>query len=133
MGASGSKQLQAICFRLRQGLLVAEHHPGGVVLDLSKGDETSPFLFSLLPRNREALRVNVNGWFKILKEDALSPPPTKELCGASVSIVARVVRGLLLTKNDAHQVVRTGSVIPLAHLRCDLVVGLGYDLIQSNF
>ena len=43
-----------------------------------------------------------------------------------------MVAGVLFPQDDAHQVVRAGSVVSILHLRGDLVVGLGNNLWDGN-
>ncbi len=39
-----------------------------------------------------------------------------------------MVAGVLLPQDDPHQIMRTGGVVTLLHLRSDLVVRLSHDL-----
>src|SRR5436190_1088523 len=42
MGAGRAKQIEAVCFRLGEGLFMAEDNVRRVVLDPAKGDESMP-------------------------------------------------------------------------------------------
>ncbi len=56
----------------------------------------------------------------------------EELRGPGVRGISRMVGGMLFPQYDSHQVVRTGPVITILHLRGDFVVGLGDYLWNRN-
>ena len=45
MGARGAKQIEAVSFRLGQGLFVAENDAGRIILDAAQSDKAAAFQF----------------------------------------------------------------------------------------
>ena len=107
---------------------MAEYDAGGIVFDPAQGDDAAPLQFSRSARDGKALNIEVDGGLGVLQEDALAAPVPKKLRRTGVPVFARMVAGVLFAQDDAHQVLRAGSVVAILHLRRDLVVGLGDDL-----
>ena len=60
-----------------------------------------------------------------MQKDALATPITKEGGGAGVNIGLVVVGRRTFSQDEAHQVIRTGSVVTFLRRGSDLVVRLG--------
>ncbi len=127
----GSQQLQSVGLGSGVRLLMPEDHAGLVGLELAQTNESSPFHALLRTRDGEFLLVGVKDGIGILNQNALLAPVGERRRGAAIDVLA-VVPSFALSQNDAHQVVGTGSVIALLHLRRDLIVGLGYDFRQRH-
>jgi len=126
------QQVEPVGLGPGMGLLVPEDHAAIVGLELAQRDETSP-LQTLLRRARDGkfLGVGIEHGVGVLEEDGVLAPLGKHRRGAAIDVLA-VIAGFALPQNDAHQVVRTGRVIALLHLRRDLVVRLGDDIRQPH-
>src|ERR1700730_9059038 len=131
MRAGGPQKIEAVGLRLGQSLLVAEDYLGGIIFQAGERDESPPL--ELAARGGgESLGVDVDRTFGILAEDAFGSPLAGIGRSSGVDVIVSVIPWFAAAQDDAHQVVRAGSVVAFLYRGSDFVVGLGDDLRGGN-
>src|SRR6478609_580866 len=110
---------------------MAKDYPGGIVLNPAQPDEASALVDGVSPRNHELLGVGVKRRFGVLPENTLFTPVPIKGRRARVDVVSRLVR-LPSAQNYSHDVEWTGSIVPVLHLRSDLVVWLSNCIDRTD-
>ena len=134
VGAGGLEEGEPVGLVLGEGLLVAVDDVVGVVVEVAEGDEA--FALAGLVRSGDGvgLGVAVKSGVGLFLEDASGAPVFEGGGGASVDVLAGLGVGrVLLTKDDANEVVGAGGVVGVLHGRGDLVVGLGDDVGHGDY
>ena len=127
-----TQQLDAVSFRRRKRPLVREHHPRAVIFHAPQRNKPDARPPRLRPRHQIILRVDVNRRRPILHQNFRGNPFLKLRRRPRVDVVlGRIARRRLALLNR-NQVVSARRVIPLLHLRRDLVVGLRQHIFQCN-
>ena len=121
--ARAAQQVQAVLLGAGQGLLVAENHTGIVGLDLPQADEAAPGV--ALTVQPELLGIGIQGGGLVGAQYTFPAPSLQAGRRPGIDVVFFIISRLLLAQDDAHQVVRAGSVVAVLHGRRDLVIGLG--------
>src|SRR5258708_19176557 len=126
------EEVQAIAFWLGQSLFVPKDHPGPVFLNLSGGNQPSPFSFRVATGDGKRLGVGVEGRLIVRLQNPGLSPVRKRLRRSGVDVRGLSIPRLGLTKNDPHQIVWASLVVLLPHGRSDLVVRLGHSQLRLN-
>src|SRR5437763_6637537 len=110
---------------------MAEDDFRGVIFHASQGDESLALEFAS-PRCSEGLGIRINRWGAILTKYSSRSPISGKRSGAGVNIVSRAVGGLAFAEDDAHQVMRAGSVISLMHGGSGFVIRLCQEIRRGH-
>jgi hypothetical protein len=112
---------------------VAEDNLFGVVVQLAESDESAPFFDDLRARHFETLRIGEDARGIVLRQHALLAPGGEVTRRAGVNALSAFgVRLLRQAQDDAHQIERAAMVVSLLHGGRNLVIGLGYYVLEPN-
>ena len=124
-----AQQVQAVALRFGKRLFVAVDNAFRVLTNLAQRDEALTRVDGCIIAGRgEFLGVEIEARFSVRQQNFLRPPRLQVFRRPGIHIVLSVVGGMLLSQNDAYQVIRACSIIAALHLRCDFVVRLGYQV-----
>ena len=126
-----AQQLHAILFGTGERLFMAMDHSRRIVFHGAQTDETLALQSLATVGRRKPLKIRENTGLTLMFQNAAADPILKECGGASVGVVAFVVRGRPLAQDDANQIVRAQRKIPRLHARRDLVVRLRNEVLYG--
>src|SRR5262249_44010470 len=127
-----AQQFQPIGLGTGKRVLVAKHDSGGIVLKLPSADAAAACAPLMRTRNREFLRVVIEGRRGVLQQDRVANPLCNLGGRARVDVVARVVVVVGTALFDGDQIVRVQGVVFGLALGRDFVVGLREDAFERG-
>ena len=86
MGTRSTEKIQSILSRPSMRLLMTKDDTIGIVVDSSKGDQSSAFYQVTSSREGKGLRVNIDGRLGILLQQPARPPVMQVFSRTSVDV-----------------------------------------------
>src|SRR5215469_7615729 len=112
---------------------MTEDHLVSVVVQFAEGDEPAAFLFFAGTGHLESLRVSKDAGSFLLNQDALFAPGVEITGRPAINAFPPFgIEEFRQAEDDANKVVGAALVVRLLHGRGDLVIGLRYNVVQSD-